>query len=184
MGVGMYFNVSRLMKEPSGSRRSFKVNDELSVEAAEAHRVTGTANLLRTDAGIWVSAALDSEAPCTCSRCLRECTQHIHMAIEEEFLPLADSETGTREGGLDDSVGSSGIDQDNILDLSEAVRQYYSLNMPMKPVCRDDCKGMCLTCGADLNNSPCQCDNSSRDMAWGRLLELVPSNKSTEVYSN
>ena len=177
----MYFNVARLMKEPSGSRRTFEVDEELVVEGAGPQRVKATVDLLRTDAGIWVSAALDSEVRCTCSRCLKEHSQPIHMVIEEEFLPLADSEDRAGANRRDNADEGSGIDVNNTLDLTEAVGQYHALNIPMKPVCREDCKGMCLSCGADLNESGCRCDNPSGDKAWGPLLELVASYKSTEV---
>ena len=174
----MHFNVSQLMKEPSGSDRSFGVDEELSPnENLERQRVRGTVELLRTDGGVWVSAELDTEAASTCSRCLEKYSQSIHVIVEEEFFSPAGSPTVS---GLDVGEESFRIDHNHILDLGEPVRQYVALSAPMKLLCRRDCKGICLSCGANLNETSCQCDDAKRDSRWGPLLELVPSNGSTE----
>ena len=178
----MYFNVSQLMREPSGSSRTLEVDERLApIDGGEAQRLEGAVKLLRTDKGIWVSGELDSQVLCACSRCLKEYWQPIYMTIEEESLPLADSETGVVAGLDDDEAGESfGIDQNQMLDLTEAVRQYSALSIPMKPVCDSDCKGICLNCGADLNETPCQCDNTVKSSLWGPLLIPVPQGESIE----
>ncbi len=178
----MYFNVAQLLKEHSGAARSYEVDEAFApLEHTHVDHIKGTVNLMRTDRGIWVSAELDSEAVCTCSRCLVEYMQPIHMDIEEEFLPLVDVESGLRvEYSPEELEENFYIDHNHILDLREAVRQYASLSVPMKPVCRQDCAGICLTCGANLNETACQCDRTVRDSRWGALLDLV----STQVHKN
>ena len=175
----MYFNVSRLMREHSGSSRTFEVDECLppidELDDRESQRVVGAVKLLRTDKGVWVSAVLDSEVPCTCSRCLNEYSQHIRISIEEEVFPSVDPINGVKKTGLVYPEESFSIDQDNVLDLTEAVRQYSALSLPMKPVCSVDCKGICLDCGASLNESPCRCGSTPRNNRWGLLLDLVSS---------
>ena len=147
----MYFDVSQLMQERSGSSRSYEVDEELEREEDEGARgVSGSVALLRTDRGIWASAALDSKVPCVCSRCLKDYRQPIHISIEEEFFSLTDSAAGREAEG---QVESYRIDRDHILDLADTVRQYIAIGIPMKPVCREDCKGICGTCGTNLNES-------------------------------
>ena len=168
----MIFNVSQLIKEPSGSRRTFQVNQaQILVDEAHTSRVLGTVRLLRTDQGIWVSARLDSEVQCTCSRCLKEHVQPIRMTIEEEFLPRVSSTTGAVLP--DDRAENFYIDELQVLDISEAVQQYSELSIPMKPVCHEGCAGICLACGLNLNDGTCECDKEPRDQRWGELLELV-----------
>jgi uncharacterized protein len=170
----MYFNVSQLLKETSGSTRSYAVDDALLLmDNAPAHRVAGTVDMLRTDKGIWVSASLDTEVHCSCSRCLEEFDQPVHMNIEEEYLPEIDVNSGARLYYPDEFDENFYIDHNHTLDLSEAVRQYLSLNTPMKPICQQNCKGICLTCGANLNETACVCDNTPVDPRWSTLLELV-----------
>ena len=169
----MYFNVSQLLKQPSGARRTYEVDEtSLAIDGGRLNRIAGKVNLIRTDESIWASAALDASLLCTCSRCLTEYEQPIHITVEDEFFSVADQATESRL----DPLGAAGeyfsIDRNHILDLSEAVRQYSSLDIPMKPVCRDDCSGMCPSCGANLNEAACACGASSIDSRWGPLLQL------------
>ena len=157
----MHFNVSQLMKEHSGSRRTYEAKETMTLlEDAPLCQVRGTVKLLRTDRGVWVSAALGSEVVCACSRCLAGCEQSIHVEIEEEFFPLVDIATGARTRFPQGEEEGARIDQNHILDLSEAVRQYASLAVPMGPVCREDCAGICLGCGANLNENACACEGA------------------------
>ena len=173
-GAGMYFNVSQLMRESAGATRAYETDDTVvPMDGTEAQHVRGSVRLLRTDKGIWLSAELQSEARCTCSRCLDEFVCAIRMTIEEEYFPTVDAVTGASVEMPEESEGSFHISLDHVLDASEAVRQYISLNYPMKPVCRKDCAGLCLSCGVNLNESPCECDSTVRDSRWGPLLELV-----------
>ena len=168
------FNVAQLLKEPSGSSRTGEVDEVLTLEDdGRASRIAGSMALVRTDKGVWVSAALDSQVVCTCSRCLKEYEQPIHMTIEEEYLPLVDIHTGARLPPANHGEESFYIDHDHSLDLGEAARQYSALSTPMKPVCSDACAGICVTCGANLNESPCTCDKTPRDSRWGPLIGLV-----------
>ena len=170
----MYFNVSQLLKEGSGSPRIFDVNDFASVqEGAPMTPISGTVRMMRTDAGIWVSAELATYFDCECSRCVVEMEQYVRMEIEEEYLPEVDVNTGARLNFPDELSDNFYIDQTHILDMSEAIRQYFGLSMPFKPVCREDCKGLCLTCGADLNEVDCSCDKVIRDPRWGALLAFA-----------
>jgi len=169
----MYFNVSQLMKEASGARRDYQVEEAGPLKDDSPCVVSGQVKFLRTDQGIWVSARLTSNVPNTCSRCLKEYEQPIDMAIEEEFLPVVDVATGARRNDSDESNEHFYIDHNHILDLAEAASQYASMAMPMKPMCRKDCPGICFTCGADLGNTTCDCDESQVDPRWNSLLEAV-----------
>ena len=170
----MFFNVSQLLKELSGSTRSYDVNDFASVqEGAPLTAVTGTVKMMRTDAGVWVSAELTTYVDCECSRCVVEMEQVVRMKIEEEYLPEVDVNTGSRLNFPDELSDNFFIDATHMLDMREAIRQYFGLNMPFSPVCRDDCKGLCLTCGVDLNDTECSCDDVIRDPRWGALLAFA-----------
>jgi uncharacterized protein len=60
------------------------------------------------------------------------------FAAEEEFLPISDDSALSSP----EQSGEFTIDDNNILDLGELIRQYVLLNLPMKPLCRPDCPGM------------------------------------------
>ncbi len=182
----MRFNVSQLMMESSGSSRDFEVDEEFAPDEhdAGARRVKGVVKLLRTDRGIWVSAILDSEALCLCSRCLEAYWQPVHIVIEEEAFPLADPDSGVRMTGVDYADETLGIDEYHMLHITDAVRQYHALSIPMKPVCRRGCPGIRDTRGIDLNESSCHCDKEIRDSRWGPLLESALAKGPTENRKN
>ena len=176
----MYLNVSQLMREHSGSRRSFDLDERFSLPGESvATRVRGTVEVLRTDKSVWVSAALDCQAVCVCSRCLAQYRQQIHMDIEEEFLPSPGG-AGWQGQSPEESDESFHIESNNILDLGEAVSQYVSLSVPMKPLCREDCAGICSICGANLNETACLCEEASLDLKWAPLLDLVMADEASD----
>ena len=170
----MHFSVSQLLKESSGSIREYEVDDVLpDIKDLPARHMQGKVRLLRTDQGIWVSTVLDSMVTSACCRCLNTCEQPISLEIEEEFFPLLDISNSTKRVAVDDGEEHFYIGQNHILDLMEAVRQYASISLPMKPMCREECAGLCAICGANLNETTCQCDKIARDARWSALLELV-----------
>ena len=110
---------------------------------------------------------------CTCSRCLVGYAQPVGIVIEEEFFPRSVA----LPHGLEVSEENLGIDENNILDLTETVRQYLLIGAPYRRLCSDDCRGICAGCGGDMNMDQCRCErtggNDLRDNQWGGLLELA-----------
>ena len=60
------------------------------------------------------------------------------------------------------------------VDLTDELRQSIILGLPTYPVCRADCRGVCPTCGKNLNEGPCACAHEVRDDRWGALDALLP----------
>ena len=61
-----------------------------------------------------------------------------------------------------------------IVDLTDELRQSIILALPTYPVCRADCRGVCPTCGKNLNEGPCACEHEEHDDRWGALDALLP----------
>jgi uncharacterized protein len=74
---------------------------------------------------------------------------------------------------LPDEPGAFRIDERHIIDLSEAVRQYTLLAVPMKPLCEAACAGICPTCGKNLNLGACRCPPPEGDPRWAKLQKLL-----------
>ena len=65
-------------------------------------------------------------------------------------------------------------DETDFLDLTEEAREAIILALPGYPVCREDCKGLCATCGANLNKKTCNCRKAAeRDSQWAALDTLL-----------
>jgi uncharacterized protein len=65
------------------------------------------------------------------------------------------------------------IDEHHVLDLTEVVRQALFLAMPMNPICKDDCAGLCPQCGSNLNQEQCQCERDTVDPRLEVLRQLL-----------
>ena len=153
----MQINVSQQLKAPVGAARNYELSETTEVAGSES-TVKGQVKLTRTDRGILASVALHTEVEVTCSRCLISYNYPLSLNIEEEYFPVTDTVTGAPIP-LPDEPGCFTIDEHYLLDLSGAINQYALLTIPMKPLCRKDCAGLCPNCGHNLNDGPCNCRN-------------------------
>ncbi len=167
----MQINVSQQIKEAIGSTRSYGIDETVDIANQESH-VEGKFKLVRTDRGILARGTLRAEIVVTCSRCLRSCPLALTLAIEEEYYPTTDILTGAPLS-LPDRSGCFTIDEHHILDLTEAIRQYAVLAIPMKPLCQENCTGLCPTCGHNFNLGPCDCPQQEIDPRWSGLHKLA-----------
>ncbi len=168
----MQINVSQLLQEPIGSSRRYQVNETAVFDNGSTHQLTGECQLLRTQRSVLVKCQVDTDAELTCSRCLTAFRQPLTINFEEEYLPTVDILTGAP---LDtpDEINHFTIDKNHVLELNEAIRQYALLVMPMKPLCREDCSGLCQKCGKNLNEGPCDCPQQEIDSRWAKLTNLL-----------
>jgi uncharacterized protein len=132
-------NVSQLLKEPIGSSQSHDISGTIGEEVEGF--VEGKAKVIRISRGVLVQCKLNAEVKLICSRCLDTFLCPMSFTAEEEFLPISDVTSDLAPSSLEQSEEFT-INNKNILDLSELIRQYMLLNLPMKPLCRLDCPGM------------------------------------------
>ena len=125
---------------------------------------------MRTDRGILAKGTLYTELETACSRCLGLFSCPLTLNIEEEYFPTIDIVTGASLPSPEEP-GCFTIDEHNTLDLTETIRQYALLATPMKPLCREDCAGLCPSCGHNLNDGPCNCLPQPADPRWSELSE-------------
>jgi uncharacterized protein len=132
-------NVTQLLKEPVGSSQSHDINGTIGEEVEGF--VEGKAKVIRINQGVLVQCKLNAEVKLICSRCLDAFLCPISFTADEEFLPISDVSDDLALSSPEQSEEFT-IDDRNILDLGELIRQYVLLNLPMKPLCRPDCSGM------------------------------------------
>jgi uncharacterized protein len=132
-----------------------------SVRGIKQARAAGR---IRNSAGVLVlSADIDAELECTCARCLREFDRSIHMHVENT---LSDRE----EAGENPDIY---VFEGDHVDVGDVIASDFILILDERILCREDCKGLCPDCGADLNDGPCACKKKidPRLAALGRLLD-------------
>lgn len=113
-------------------------------------------------------------AQLTCGRCLGPC----HLDLGGEFRLFLVPEGTPEEGPQFETIpedDDEAIDlfpiAGRVVDLAALLREQVDLVLPIRVLCREDCRGLCPGCGADLNNEPCRCSPKSEER-WGDLLKL------------
>jgi uncharacterized protein len=168
----MDMNVSQLLREPIGATRNYDIDEILDLTGeGNEYRIKGACNLIRTQRSILVKCTLNTEVELTCNRCLGNFKQPVKFKFHEEFFPTLDVESGVALPPPEEA-SSFTIDEQHILDITEAVRQYFLLAVPMKALCKKDCAGLCPTCGKNLNQGKCDCPTDNTDPRWAKLADL------------
>lgn len=128
-----------------------------------------TAELESTSRGLVGRFSVAGSAQLNCSRCLDEFTWPIALSFEQEWRKPASfgGERATWTGEGEEEIlpfdGQS-------IEIGEILRDRILLSLPMKPLCRPDCRGLCPVCGANLNYETCTCQREEVDP---RLMPLA-----------
>ncbi|HTI13145.1 MAG TPA: DUF177 domain-containing protein [Dictyobacter sp.] len=157
----MIYNVAQLMKSTVGTSLTADIQEEELQFNEEDLRLVGPANghvrMRRINQGLLIDGWVDVSAEMTCTRCLKQFNQPLHVTFEEHFYPTMDVITGVPLPPSDEEDVFP-IDDHHQVDLTEAVRQAILLAIPMVTLCKEDCAGLCARCGHDLNLGPCNCE--------------------------
>jgi uncharacterized protein len=129
-----------------------------------------SAEVARIDHGYALDAALSYSGELECSRCLAA----YPFAVDDAFSivlcprgPAGDDETSLEKGDLDVSFYD-----DPVVPVEPIVEERIQILLPMKPLCREDCKGLCPQCGEDWNARECGCVAGTADPRWDALRTL------------
>lgn len=140
-------NVGFIVNESIGYNRDFDFDYPsipLSSDLQFAN-LTGLVNIGRTPQGLIVQGGFSGQTQLECVRCLNEFAYSLHWEFTELF---AFTKRSVSESGLL-------LPDDAHIDLEPLIREYAILEMPISPLCKKDCKGLCLDCGEDLNKVDC-----------------------------
>lgn len=176
---GLQFNVSQLLKEPTGATRHHEINTQpfgqLDEDVVVIASLTGQIRFLRTGSDILVQGNLETLIEKSCGRCLDAFRSPVTIELEEQFFPSVDVNTGVALEPPADSDEANRIDAQHTVDLNEVVRQALLLESDGVRYCKLDCQGICLQCGQNLNLAQCDCVDDTIDSRWVGLLEKLNS---------
>jgi uncharacterized protein len=168
-------DVSLILKEP-GASLPFDAKGMISgltvdggvAEVREPLTVRGVTTSLGN--GVYVEANVRGSVELQCSRCLSTFERPIDLSCEGKFT----GDVLDKEPEDEDEVEVFPL-EGTYCDLDEMIRHEIVLSLPMKPLCREDCKGLCPTCGKNLNEGVCDCASPEEPSSrFGRkLLEAV-----------
>ncbi len=111
-----------------------------------------------------------------CSRCLEPFPLPVRTSFDLRYLPEGTAmpeATDAEDGELDEDDASETFYRNDEIDLGELIREHFYLALPMKPLCREDCKGLCPHCGTNLNVETCQCQERWEDPRLAGLKALI-----------
>ena len=106
-----------------------------------------------------------------CSRCLEPMTVPVRTEFDLRYQPHS-TNTGEGEKEIEEDDLTTAFYQNDEIDLEQLMREQFYLALPMKPLCEDDCRGLCPICGANLNRTTCDCKQESLDPRLEALKKL------------
>ena len=113
-----------------------------------------------------------------CARCLALFEMEVNNSVD--FIVCStDMHDAHRKEALDDEDYVL-LDHYQRADLTEIVRQAILLAVSLKPLCSEDCKGLCAQCGKNLNDGPCGCKTEVIDERWAALKKLAPTRQESD----
>lgn len=121
---------------------------------------------------IAVAGSFETNIKLACGRCL----EFFDMPVREEIIEFYYN-TGKQEIKPDD-VGEDWIPyRGDSIDVAPEVARTILASLPMKLLCRDDCRGLCQSCGKNLNVEKCDCDKDDIDLRLVKLKQLLEKNE-------
>jgi len=141
---------------------------------AKPDTVSVRIKLLRFGKKILVDGSVKGVVLLKCSRCLNDFSRPVDLDFREEYTPADETELERDQELSDDELDISFYKGEEI-DVTGIVKEQVLLEIPMKPLCNDDCRGMCSRCGADLNVQSCNCKEDHIDPRLAPLAKYKES---------
>ncbi|RJP48231.1 MAG: DUF177 domain-containing protein [Anaerolineaceae bacterium] len=159
------FNVGFIIHEEVGYHHDFPFAfDQISLgDGLELRNFEGVINVGKTPQGLIVQADFSAETTLECVRCLTEFEHELTWSFTE--LYAFDKRSITESGLL--------LPDDAHLDMALLLREYALLEIPISPLCKPDCKGLCAECGENLNEKDCGHRPAEPDSPFAKLKDLL-----------
>ena len=117
-----------------------------------------------------VKGSMELVLSMNCDRCLKPVWQHVALDFTRLVYGPEEQVPDTEDCGQDFMEGYQ-------LNMEDLVRNECFMNLPVKVLCRPDCKGICMRCGKDLNDGECGCDTFVPDPRMARIKDIFDADK-------
>ncbi len=169
----MFIDINEIEREGVSFDLSLDLSD-VTGPGGEGLRVIGTRLAGRAekgDLGVALRARLEAKVEFECSRCTEPFTVDMAFTFALTLVPEA-TEFATGETRIEEEDASLFYTREHKADLVQIATEQIYLNLPLKPVCKDECKGLCPQCGANRNCSACGCAGETLDPRLAPLLQF------------
>ena len=170
----MFIEIEDLKPEPLHVRHVFQTGEiEFSHEDAVLNGpVTADFTLNHKNSDLHIMGTVNTVVHFRCSRCTREFDKDISAGFNLSYLPQPEWTEENVEVELKYEDMEVAFYDGTAFDVNMMVLEQIELAIPMKFVCREDCKGLCYQCGADLNEGTCSCTGETADPRLSVLLDF------------
>jgi uncharacterized protein len=175
----VFIEIEDLRDEPLHVHHTYGVG-ELAFEredAVLAEVVAADFVLTHEDRDLHIDGSVDTAVRCRCARCTSEFLRPVSAHFDLSYVPQPKGRKEKDEIELKYEEMDVAFYDGVRLDVDLMVAEQVELALPMKFVCREECKGLCYRCGRDLNEGPCGCGSEGPDPRLSALLEFREKKK-------
>jgi uncharacterized protein len=169
----MQLDLTRYRQPLSQFSRTFQPREV--EQEGDAYRVTAPVELafdIHKDKDKFrVVGTVTTELELPCSRCLEPFRLPVHAEFDLRYLPASEA-SNEAEREIEENDLETSFYRDDQIDLNELLREQFYLALPMKPLCREECRGLCTQCGTNLNTGTCGCAPVWEDPRLAALRDL------------
>ena len=173
----MKINVAPLLKQPIGSQTDYQVTESpidprgenSGLLEARVSSIDADVVATHTNPGAYLEGEAKASISEQCSRCLRPIETPVEAHFAEQYYSTIDVVSGDAKAAAPPDAKTIG--SDFRIDLTPLLREEIILATPLAPLCRPDCRGLCLVCGRDLNTDPHEHEDPV-DERWTTLSKL------------
>jgi uncharacterized protein len=166
----MYIDLTKLSEGRTDFDKTLQIElDDESAGLPEPCRIVG--ELRKGAAGVDVEGKIEAIVQTECSRCLVPISLTLDIPFNVSYV-TEEFYTAEKESELHGDDLAVAIYDGEKIDLTELAREQILLNLPTQPLCGADCRGLCPTCGANLNLADCSCERKEIDPRWENLRQL------------
>jgi len=169
----MKLDFSEIARIP-GSRATHVFSETLPPSEGLIPRSPFVGSITVTNTGtlLLVEGRFTGEVELPCSRCAEPYVTRIEATISEQFS-VRPAEVPPEAETIELEEPETAAYRNHELDLTELLRQQMLVSLPMQPLCREECRGLCPTCGANLNTGRCGCPAEEAETPFSKLKSLL-----------
>jgi uncharacterized protein len=170
----MRIEVETLSEKPQPFAHAYQPEevslDEEQARLASEVKVSGSARRKREE--VRLRGQIKADVEILCDRCLAATRMPLEVEFDTGFIPQeAEAVKAENVELLVEDLGIAAYEGDAV-DVDELVREQILLALPSRHLCREECKGLCQKCGANLNAGQCTCEQGEVDPRWSALAGL------------
>lgn len=162
--------ISEIPEEGLELELTEKISSDESITIASP--VKASLKINKKGAEVIITGTAKGTVELQCSRCLKTFGMDIESRIDVVYHPASEINKEEHYELKGDEL-DTGFYKNDILDIDDLLREQLVLNVPMKPLCSEDCKGLCPRCGVNLNVTQCNCAVSEIDSRLAVLKQLL-----------